>query len=217
MANNKNAFWQAFVIASLIFWLGVLIGVYFENSRAENVRDFYFDIETDIFDFELSSDIVYNFNLDCEKLNDQSIIFADNIYWEAKKLEKYDNSNKLTSEMVSLHRRYDLLRTILWEKIIEKKKVCVNKVNTVIYLYQYDDPSLTAKATQDTMSNFLLDLKENYGDKIVLIPIAVDTNVESLKILRDYYGLNFVPMIFVNEKYKFETINSLEDIKESLF
>ncbi len=214
--KNKHVFWQALLIALLVFWLGILIGIYFEKSRVEQLQDFYFNIETDIFDMELASDIVYGFNMDCDQIDDRSLVFADNIYWQARKLEKYDNSNKITAELISLHRRYDLLRTLLWKKIIDHENSCEKKINTVIYLYQYDNPSLTTKATQGTMSSLLLDLKEEYGDKVVLIPIAVDTGVESLDVLGDYYGLDNYPVVFINEKYKFETIDSLVGVREVL-
>jgi len=216
MEGNKHVFWQAFIIASLIFWLGILIGVHFEKSRVEELQYFQFNTETDIFDIDLASDIVYGFNMSCDLVDERSIVFADNIYWEARKLEKYDNSNKITEELIFLHRRYDLLRTILWKRIIDNNENCDRKINTIVYLYQYRDPSLTTKATQGTMSSLLLDLKEEYGNKIILIPIAVDTGVESLNVLRDYYGLESTPLIFVNEKNKFETIDSLKGIKETL-
>lgn len=215
--NNKHVFWQAFLIASAIFWIGILLGTFFEKSRVENIKDFYFDSETDVFDFQLASEIVYGFNMDCSIVNEKSVFFADQIYEQAKKLEKYDNSNKLTKELISLHKRYDLLRTMLWRNTIENKKRCGETINTVIYLYQYDNPSLTTKATQGTMSNFLFDLKDEYGDKIVLIPIAVDTGIESLNILRENYGLDNYPVIFINEKAKFENWNSLDGARKFLY
>ncbi|MBU0894489.1 MAG: hypothetical protein KKF48_00845 [Nanoarchaeota archaeon] len=216
MSNNKNVFWQALVIALIVFWMGILIGIYFEKSRVEKLQDFYFNIETDIFDFQLASEIIYGFGLSCDSINNESIYFADKVYWEARQLEKYDNSNKITEELISLHRRYDLLRTLLWENVIMAKEKCGGKINTIVYLYQYNNPSLTTKATQGTMSSLLLDLKGEYGDKIVLIPIAVDTNVESLNALRDFYDLEKTPIIFVNEAQKFETIDSLKEIRQFL-
>lgn len=213
--ENKHVFWQALVVASIIFWMGILIGVYFEKSRVENINKFYSDSETNILDFGLASEIIYNSNLSCNIINQKSVFFADQIYFQARELEKYDESNKLTAELISLHRKYDFLRTMLWRDIVENKKRC-KETNTLVYLYQYDQPSLTTRAVQQTMSNSLIDLKKKYGEKIILIPIAVDTNVESLNIMRTLYGLDNYPVIFMNEKYKFETIESLETIEKYL-
>ncbi|MBT4135562.1 hypothetical protein HOD75_03225 [archaeon] len=215
MKGNKHAFWQALLIALLIFWLGILIGVFFENYRIENLEEVYFDSQTGLLDFELTSEIIYNSNLDCTTLNEKSVYFADNIYKEAIKLEKYDDSNKITKELITLHRRYDLLRTLLWNGIIENKRNCNESINTVVYLYQYQDASINKKGLQGAMSSHLIDLKEKYQDDIILIPIAVDTNVESLNILREIYDLDNFPVIIVNEKTKFETLDSLKDIEKA--
>ena len=213
--GNKHVFWQAFVIASVIFWMGILIGIYFEKSRVENLDKFYSDSETNILDFGLASKIVYNSNLSCDIINQKSVFFADQIYLQARELEKYDESNKITAELISLHRKYDFLRTMLWRDIIENKERCKGG-NIIVYLYQYDKPSLTTRAVQQTMSNSLIDLKKKYGEKIILVPFAADTNVESLNIMRTLYGLDKYPVIFVNEKHKFETIESLETIEKYL-
>ncbi len=216
MTGNKNTFWQAFIIALIIFWVGILIGISFEKSRTDSIKKVYFDSETDIFDFELASEIVYNSNITCSQILDKSVFFADKIYDEAVKLEKYDNSNKITEELISLHRRYDFLRTLLWKDIISNEEKCGEKINTVIYLYRYKDPSVTDRAIQGTMSNFLTDLKTKYENRIILIPIGADTNIESLNILREKYGLDKYPVIFVNEEYQFETLESLKDVEKYL-
>lgn len=214
--GSKHSFWQALIAALFIFWIGILIGVIFENSRVNDLEDVYFDSETDIFDFELASEIIYDSNMSCDITKEKSIYFADKVYEEAIKLEKYDDSNKITSELVSLHRRYDLLRTVLWKNIIDSKKKCDEEINTVVYLYEYKDPSLNIQGVQGTMSNYLIDLKKEYGDDIVLIPIAIDTDIDSLDMLREYYELQEYPVIFVNEKEKFEELDDLDGIRDVL-
>jgi hypothetical protein len=214
MFKNKHVFWIALVVAFFVFWFGILLGISFEKGRIDEIRDFYFESETNIFDFELSSDIIRNSNLSCEMIYEQSILFADRIYKEASKLEKYDDSNKITRELVYLHRRYDLLRTMLWMDLIQAKDRCEGDVNVIVYFYDYVDTDLTTKAVQGTMSNFLVELKQKYEDKIILIPIAVDTGVESVEILREHYGLEEVPGVFINEEIRLEDIADLKNFDE---
>ncbi len=215
--KKAHIFWQAAVVASIIFWIGIFIGIGVEKSRVEKMENFYLDSQIDFFDFELASEITYFYNLDCSIVNEKSIEFADRIYAEALKLEKYDDSNKIDKEALSLHRKYDLLRTMLWKKIIESKKNCQNFSNTIIYFYKYVNPPLNTKALQNTMSNSLLDLKMKYNKKIILIPIAIDTNIESLNSLREVYGLeDKYPMIFVNEKFQITDLEGMENIEEYL-
>ena len=214
--GNKHVFWQALVVALIIFWTGLLLGTYFERARIDEIQGFYFDSETEIFDLNLVSDILKGNETNCEIFASQSILFADRIYAEALQLEKYDSSNKITEEAVSLHKRYDLLRVMLWKSIVENKKTCKEKINTVVYLYDYVDTPINEKAIQGTMSNFLVDLKKNKGSKIILIPIATDTGVKSLDISREIYKLEKVPVIFVNEEFKVESLDSLDKIEEHL-
>jgi len=214
---KKWIFLGAFFMALFIFIIGLLFGVSFENLRAQNLQNIYFDSETSLLDSQLSSELIYSSNLSCDEINEQTILFADRIYSEAEKLEKYDNSNKITNEIVYIHRRYDLLRTMLWKDIISNKVKCPKKINTVVYFYQYRDPSITLKATQDAMANFLNELKIKYGDKIILIPIAVDTDIESLKILMEGYNIETTPYIFINEKIRLTDLTQLRDFNDSIF
>jgi len=215
MLGSKHTFWQALISALVVFWAGILLGVYFENSRIGTVNEMYLDSQTDIFDFELSSEIIGDYGLNCNIINQKSVMFADKIYEEAIKLEKYDNSNKITKDMISIHRRYDLLRVMLWKDIIKNKEKC-GEVNTVVYLYEYDDVALNKRSIQGAFSNFLIDVKKEFKDDIILIPIAVDTNIDSLDILREFYELDSVPVVFVNEEHKFDSIDFLEGINEVL-
>jgi hypothetical protein len=214
--EQKSVFLQALVVSVFIFIIGFLIGIYFEDIRIEKMKDIFFNSETNINDFEISSRIIFQSNASCEKIKEKSIFFADKVYAEASKLEKYDNSNKLTERFMPLHKRYDLLRVILWRDLIENKKLCENKINTAVYLYTYINPSLNTQGVQGAMSNFLGDLKNEYGDDLTLIPIAVDTEVDSLDSMREIYNLSRIPVIFINEKYKFEDLDSLKNLRNTL-
>ncbi|MFH0711808.1 MAG: hypothetical protein V1889_01750 [archaeon] len=215
MTANKHSFWQALIITLIIFWSGILIGIFFEDSRVAEITAFYSDSETSISDFETASSLIFNENIDCSRLNEEAIIFADRIYEEAKKLEQYDNSNKITDRVIHLHKRYDLLRTILWKKIIENKKQCTEPVNTIIYLYKYKAEDIGTISTQKTISNYLTEIKKQNPDAI-LIPIAADMNILSLDILKEVYNITQTPTIIINEKHIIHDLNNLDQIQPFL-
>ncbi len=212
--SSRHVFWQALVIALVIFCGGILVGMFFENSRIEKLEDFYFTSKTELLDFELFSEILYEDEDNCDIIKESSVLLADKIYVEALKLEKYDNSNKITEDLITLHKRYDLLRTLLWKKIIENKKIC--NLDTVVYLYKYDNPDLNTKAIQETMSNFLLDLKREKGSEIILIPIAVDTDLISLNYLIEGFNISQFPVVIINEEYIISNLDSMEDLETYL-
>lgn len=214
MVSNKHVFWQALILAMLIFWTGIILGVMFEGFRANKLEKIYFNSETGIFDIALQHEIMKDLEIDCNVFVKESIKFADKIYEEAKQLEKYDSSTKISDEVFNLHRRYDLLRTMLWKNLIDEQGGCTNNVNVVIFLYQYRDPSVNIAAKQATFSKVLLDLKGKYGDEVILIPIAYDSGVNSVELLIKNYELNEFPVVLINQKHRITELSSLEEIEK---
>jgi len=215
--GSKHSFWQALIIASVIFWTGIMLGILFENSRTSKLEKIYFNAETEIFDIQLTGDILLEpeaFN--CKIVLNENIKFAERIFEEAKKLEKYDSSNKITEDIVDLHKRYDLLRTMLWKNAIELQNICPEETNTVVYLYEYIEPSINTQAKQITLGKVTLDLKKKYGDKVLLIPIAHDTNIISLNLLKQKYDIKKFPTIIINQEHKFTEIITVKELERYL-
>ncbi len=211
--NNRHAFWLALIVAVLVFWTGILLGVMLEKNRANKLQQFYYESETNIFDILMQQDLLKGSKF-CDLVIAENIVFADKIYSEAKNLEKYDNAAKITSELIMLHRRYDVLRVMLWNNIIQQEDCFKNKTNVIIYLYQYNNPSLEVKAKQSAMSKALLELKNKNGLSVILIPIASDTDVKSMKILKQKYNLTLTPMIFINSEHKITEVTSVEELEK---
>ncbi len=215
--DNKHTFWQAFIIAIIIFWTGIMLGILFENSRTSKLEGFYRSSETEIFDVQLTGNLLANtLNFDCTTALEENIKFAERTYQEARTLEKYDNSNKITEDIIEIHKKYDLLRTMLWINMIEFQEKCPSETNIVVYLYQYVEPSINTQAKQITMSKITLELKKKYGDKVILIPIAYDTDVKSLNILKSKYQINEFPVILINQKNKIIELLTVEELEKYL-
>jgi hypothetical protein len=209
---NKLVFLEALLIAILLLGIGLAFGVYFENNRSNVISDLYYDYEISVSDIAYSLDILNNHNLSCK---DQAAILYDlneKVYNIAVRLEKYDNSNKITPDLIVLHKRYDLLRTLLWENYIYQKDICDLKINTVVYLYKYKNPSSITKGIQGGISNYLVDLDKQYPNDVVLIPIAADLDIISLNILMNLYNVSDYPSVVINEK---NVLNNINEIKNS--
>jgi len=214
---SKHVFWQALVVALVIFWAGIMIGVLFENSRADKLTEVYFDSETDIFDIMLQQNMLESSSVSCSASLTESKLFADRIYFEAKELEKYDSSTKLTDAIINLHRRYDMLRVLLWKGLVDIQSKCNSTdVNMVVYLYQYTKPSFDVRAKQVTFGKVLSDLKDKEGESMILIPIAFDTGINSLNLITKDYNITGYPVVLINGKYKITDIVSEEDISKYL-
>jgi len=214
--NPKNAFWQALFSAILIFGVGLVLGFNFENSRNQEVEKNLLNSEVNVLDSQLMSKINENFNIGCDASKEKLVKQADSIYSEAKLLEKYAASSQLTDVLELVHKRYDLLRLNLWSESIELKKRCNFDFNTIVYIYQYKDPSIETKSEQVTFSRVLEDLKIKYGNKFILIPIAGDLKLDSIDLMKEAFGIDRYPVIIINEKKVIEDVESLKEIENFL-
>ena len=212
MENKKHVFWQAFFVTFLVFLVGLVLGVYLEQIRSDNFSVAFYDSEVSLYDsFALGKLIEGNFT-SCENLKEASINFADKIYSEARDLERYDEKSKLTESIKSIHRKYDLLRTILWINLIDLKSKC-GEINTIVYLYFYDTENIETKSNQIVWERILSEAKEKEGNDAILIPIAVDQKIESLDFLIEEYKIEKFPAVLINEKNVFYEHKTSEEIQ----
>ena len=214
LRSRKHVFWQAFFLTALFFLIGLVLGVYVEQLRVDHSNaDFYYS-ETSLYDSFALGEILQDSYAPCEILRKDISGFADKVYYEARQLEKYDDSAELTNSAKIIHRKYDLLRTLLWINVMKMKENNANcTLNTVVYLYTYDTQDIDLKARQLAWSRVLGDLKENEGENIVLLPIAVDQNIDSLDYLMWKYNITETPAVIVNEKDVFSDLNDVDDLK----
>jgi len=211
LQNKKRVFWEALLLTLIIFILGMLIGAGFERGKLDEVEQFYTKSEILFMDiFALNERI--NSDDTCEVLIDSNMQLADNIYEEAFVLEKYEDAGKITEGLKLAHRKYDMLRTYLWINTIDISNKCKGEFNTVVYLYEYDTEDLAVKATQTVWSRVLFNLKQEKGNDIVLIPLAVDSNLVSLDVLLKDFEISRYPVVIIDEKYVVKEVTSVDDL-----
>ena len=214
--NNKRAFWEAFFLTAVVFVLGVLLGVAFENQRVEGIEDYYIQSEIASLDLFVLNNMVDLEGSSCEHLVQANLEFADKIYFEARLLEKYEDAGRITEKIRLAHRKYDLLRTFLWSNAEKTIQRCGEGFDLVIYLYEYDPEDLTQKAQQNVWSKILSELKSSKGGDILLIPIAMNSDLVSLDSKLDSFGISDFPVVVINNQHIISEISSVEDLESYL-
>tara|TARA_Y100000310_G_C20567950_1_gene756498 strand:- start:633 stop:1250 length:618 start_codon:yes stop_codon:yes gene_type:complete len=200
------------MITVLIFGIGLIFGVYLEQQRSDDFNKLFFESESSLFDTLALVNLLDSKEISCSDLIAAEVVFADKIFEEALSLEKFDESNKLTDSLKSIHKKYDLLRTILWINSIDIKEKCLG-INNVVYLYEYSTENVNIKAKQNVLAKVLFDFKQEQGNNILLIPIAVDNDVVSLEYLVELYGIESFPAIIINEEHIIYEVSSTEEIE----
>ena len=212
LESKKHVFWQALFLTALFFLLGLVFGVYLEQGRADKVNSAFYQSEISLYDSLALTKLSEANLISCSDLREASIDFANKVYEEARILEKFDEKNRLTESVKSLHKKYDLLRTLLWMNVIDLKEKC-GEMNTVVYLYEYNTEDITLKSEQNVWGKILSDLKNDKGNEIILIPIAADGDLTSLDALTEKFGIKAYPAVVINEKHIFYDLNTVEELK----
>ncbi len=216
MVSNKHVFWQAFLSAVLIFGAGIFLGIVFEDYRTRDVQHDLLNSEINTLDSQLLGEIGKRISVGCELSNEALIGFADDIYYEAKRLEDYDESSQLTDTLSIIHRKYDLLRILLWNQAIDLKEQCGRDFYTVVYIFQYKEPGANLEAEQLVFSRALESLKEKYGNDVILIPIAGDLDISSVDLIKERFEIKDYPAVIINEKVVLRNLDEVNKIEEFL-
>jgi hypothetical protein len=200
MRSSKHAFWQALVFTIIVFIIGLILGFFLESNRAEKVEIALINSEINLLDEQIRNRGIEQFNIECELAKESTIAFADSIYKEALKLEKYDATSKFSDTLRTLHKRYDLLRMLLWIEGIKLKENCAEEIHTAVYFFQYASEEVEIEAKQSALSRLLLDLKNKHGSQILLIPIAGNLELKSIDLVLKKYGSFAPPVIIIDEE-----------------
>ncbi len=213
--SQKYTFLWALIVTLVVFNIGIFFGYQLEKSRINKVNELYAETDLNLLDQRIQTDAFDSIGLNCSLAIEENIKFADKIYEDALKIQKYENANQISSSLVSEHKKYDLLRTLFWINSIKIKQKCNSNYHNVVYLYKYNNPNLEQVAKQRTFSNLLAELKQEKGDKMMLIPIAGDNSLPSISLLMEKYGVKVdeLPVILIDEKTKITDLSSKSDIE----
>ena len=214
LTDKKRVFWEALILTALIFLLGFLAGLIFENKRVEVIEEYYIQSENSLMDIFALNNFVSLNNISCNALISSNIDFANRIYDEAKILDEYERTGKITDKIDVQHKKYDIMRTFLWINTIKTNEICENNsIHTIVYIYNFNTNDLTEKATNSVWSKILADLKEIHGKEIILIPIAADSNIIALDSMLENYDIQQYPILIIDNKYVINRLSSVEELE----
>ena len=214
--NQKFIFLYALIATLIVFNLGIFLGYMLETSRINKINNMYLETDMNILDQRILNDAEDIIDFGCEYLIEENIKFGDKIFKDALQIKKYEDANRINGDIISQHRKYDLLRTLFWINSMKIKQKCNSDFHTIVYIYKYNNPSIQQISEQKFFSNLLNEIKEKYGNDALLIPIAGDNNLISLDLLMKKYNIIELPTILINEDIKMTEVKSMEDIEQYL-
>jgi hypothetical protein len=215
--GTRHAFWQALVFTIIVFGLGLVMGLFIEESRANEVQEMLLASELSFLDEQLRNRVVKDFGVGCDEAIDSTYEFADRIYWEAVKMEQYDSAHKFRDVLKLMHKRYDLLRMMMWTEAKELRKTCGDEFHTVAYIYSYDTEDVNQRAIQISLGKVLEDFKAKYGRDVLLIPMAGNLDLESIDLMKTKFDVSELPVVIIDEREVLNGLVTVEDLEEVTF
>jgi len=216
MASQKYTLLYALILTFVVFNIGIFMGYMLESSRVDKINKLYLEAEMELLDQRIQKDAAEIIDFDCDILVEENINFADKVYEEALIIQRYEDANRINQDIIFQHKRYDLLRTLFWINSMRIKEKCNSDYHNIVYFYQYNNPSIEQESKQRFFSNLLFQIKEKFGNSIMLIPIAADNDISSINLLLDKYGIEELPVLLIDEDTKITNLESMEDIEKYL-
>lgn len=216
MINSKHAFWMALVFTLAVFIFGLVIGFFLESNRADEVQTNLIASELNLLDEQLRNKVNEKFDMDCTGSINDTFEFAERIFRESAKMEQYDSASNLDDALKILHKRYDLLRLMLWTEAIDLKKKCNNHFHTLIYIYAYDIDDIQKKSIQSSTSRLLFEFKEKYGAEVLLIPMAGNLELGAINKILNHYNVSAeeLPVVIFDENYTLKSLVTREELEK---
>lgn len=200
LKSKKNVFWEALIVAIAVFLAGLFFGMLMESSNTNKINNLYTSSQISLTDAMALSTLSESKDFDCDSIKRNNIEFADRVYKEAVLLEQYEEAGKLSESIKLLHKKYSLLRTLIWSSNQDSLERCQN-YNLVVYLYESESEDAEVRARQNVWSKLLENVKKSYSDDVLLLPIAGNQDLSSLDLLINEFNVTQFPVVIVNNEY----------------
>ena len=214
--SKYRIFIETLFFTLLILLIGLLMGVLIEYGRSNKIISDYKDFEIRSLDLKLQN--YYYQVMDeslCKEAITQNLLFADEIYNEGLIIQKYEDSNDFSNDILLEKKKYILLKTELWFNSMLLKQKCNNPFHTIVYVYSQTG-NLIKEAEQDSISDILGEIKDEKGNKVILIPIAGNLGLSVVDTQMRTYNITYMPSILIDEKYLLKGFQSKKDILKYL-
>lgn len=211
----RRVYIQAGILSLFVFLIGIMIGVWIDNMRLGSIRDALSEADINSYDARLLNSYLQRFGEEyCNVALEQNLVYNDKIYEEGKKIEDKINANIFTPEVEQEWRRYTLLQTQFWLNSVELKEKCGFDYHTVVHLFRQKNATTAEEINNKVQSSILLDIKEKCGNKVMLIPITVDTDLIVVDAIVKQFSVSEYPAVIIDENFVFQGVTTEDKLND---
>ncbi len=213
----RKVYIQAGILSLFVFFIGVMIGIWIDNTRLGNIRSALSEVDINSYDARLLNTYLQRFGKEyCDVALEQNLAYNDKIYEDGRKIEDKINANIFTPEVEQEWRRYTLLQTQFWLNSVELKEKCGFDYHTVVHLFRQKNTTTAEDINNKVQASVLLDLKDKCGNKMMLIPITVDTKLIVVEAVAKQFDISEYPAVIVDESFVFQGVTTKDKLNELL-
>lgn len=207
---SKSKYIMVFVLTTLIFIIGLVLGNYISSSKLKNIQNLEQELRTDTMSLEI--EYLMLAESPCRQANSTSL--TDLLYKTAKRLDYMERElGKKNEDVLRLKEYYSLLELKHW--LLQKKEIekCNSSRNIILYFYSNLE-DCDACEEQGFILDYLREKREG------LSIYSFDTNINNLAIntLKRLYKIENekAPIVIVNDNYVkgFRSKNEIESVLE---
>lgn len=216
---QTEVFWKAAVLTIVILIIGIIIGIWIDSGRAEEIKT---DLtENDLIFNDVRLQTLYHENFLpnnkelCDIAFESNLEYNNKIYQQGLRLEQYEQQNKFSESLYLERKRYALQQMQFWINAVKIKEVCDAEYTTILHLFLADTGNNSdVEIPQKLQSATMLDLKEKCGTNLMLSPVPIDLNLTSIKMIAKTYGINQTPALVINKDIVIEGFANLTELEQ---
>jgi len=198
----------AFLIASLLFVSGFLIGYAVSYYKLQDVYQKQNEIRYKLLGLELENKFIES----CDEFVLHSV---------SSELDKMGSIMSILEErfgkndekVIEQKKGYSLIEIRHFLNIKEYRENCKKNITTILFFYSNDKEYIDEA---EKMGYILGNLKKEYPEKIMIYSFDYNLDLNILKILKHLYNVTSPNTIIINEKIKLEKLENIEEIRKYL-
>ena len=199
----------SFVIAIVLFFSGLGLGIVFDNLRTSEIDKLLTKSQLDIDSFLLQQQLLEDFDsTTCDIAKEQFVSLQRQRSEIGQKLEDYEDKSVSDDELNVLKRKHIILSVSSLSTLETIERNCGDtNIEGIIFFYAKDDAS-------SKKQGFILDdVRNKLPDSVTVFAFDLNFNEEPLiGFLKTKYNATIAPTVIVNGDTKLEGVTDADKI-----
>lgn len=207
MAKTKRLFLTTVFLLIVIFILGMFIGRWMGNSRADEIESFIKNNELNTESYLIEQELIESFEEgSCELANARILSLGNDLWNIGKSLSPEDAEKRLGSENYNfMKRKYHLMQIRTYILLYKLKQNCNNTNSVVLFYYSKDDGK--SKEQGEILDRIVKD----YGISV----LAIQHNYsDELVFLEEHYDVTKTPTLIIDYDTKLSGLIPYDEIEQ---